>query len=61
MVGRQPGILEVACKFALISLHALCEGGLLLRLFAEHRLANDALDIGVGQLNTDEETSLKAL
>ena len=47
LVGGQASALQVAGQLALIGRHALGDGRLLLRLFAQDRFADDAFDIGV--------------
>ena len=61
MGGGEAGVLQMAGEFALIGVQAGRDGGRLLRLFAQDGLADDAFDIGVGELHLDPEPGLEAL
>ena len=49
--GREASILKMAGKFSLTGFQTLQDRRFLLRLFAEDRLANDALHIGIRKLH----------
>ena len=61
VVGGEAGVLEMAGQFALIGVQALRDGGLVLRLLAEDRLADDTLDIGIRKLHAHSKAGLKPL
>ena len=59
--GGEAGILQMTRQFTLIGLHAGRNGGLLLRLLAQDGFADDAFDIGIGELDAHRKAGLKSL
>ena len=57
----EPGVLKLARNLAVVVPHALLDGRFVLGFLMQNRLADDALDIGIGKLDAHGKTRLEPL